>query len=103
MTPPTQVSVQFTDEEMRQVEDLKRWGFGNRSGIMRIAIDRMHGEVLRSPQQEQERHDEEVKRQEALQGLVGLEFTVCPGEAEEQDDHRRSAGDSGDQDRYGVG
>jgi len=41
---PTQRSLQFTGAMDRQVDTLKARGFGNRTDIVRIAIDRMHRE-----------------------------------------------------------
>lgn len=36
-----QVSVQLTDATIRQIEHLKTIGYGNRTDIIRLAIDRM--------------------------------------------------------------
>lgn len=39
---PIQVSIQLTDAQLAQVSALQEAGFGNRSDIVRIAIDRMY-------------------------------------------------------------
>lgn len=44
MPKSTQVSMQFTGATQRQVEELTALGFGNRTDIVRIAVDRMHRE-----------------------------------------------------------
>ena len=39
---PKQVSIQLTDEQLRQIEYLQEKGFGTRTDIVRLAIDRMY-------------------------------------------------------------
>lgn len=43
---PKQVSVQLTKVTENQIKDLKARGFGNRTTIMRLAVDRMHREEI---------------------------------------------------------
>jgi len=38
----TQVSLQLTEAQMRQIEMLQKLGFGTRSDIVRLALDRMY-------------------------------------------------------------
>jgi len=37
----TQKSIQIGDATQQQIDDLRRWGWGNFSDIVRMAIDRM--------------------------------------------------------------
>lgn len=45
---PTQVSMQLTDAQIRQIEALTAAGFGNRSDVVRIAVDRMYQQETRT-------------------------------------------------------
>lgn len=47
---PTQVSMQLTEAQIRQIEALTAAGFGNRSDVVRIAVDRMYREETRTMQ-----------------------------------------------------
>jgi hypothetical protein len=43
-----QTSIQITEATDRQVADLSEMGFGTQTNIVRIAVDRMHGEEVRA-------------------------------------------------------
>lgn len=42
----TQVSLQLTKAQMRQIETLQELGFGTRSDIVRLALDRMYRQEM---------------------------------------------------------
>jgi hypothetical protein len=48
MAKLTQVSLQLTQAQIKQIQDLQAAGFGTRTDIVRIAVDRIHNQEIRS-------------------------------------------------------